>query len=104
MEVVAAAATSGVNLAVGDFAPGLNPGMIGLQPASGGSFSVAPRLAAVLQGQVNTWNIALVGQGLSSPTTFAVTGAGVTRVGGFGYMDLGGGDWLVIAAFNVAKK
>jgi len=101
VEVVAAAATSGVNLAVGDFAPGLNPGMIGLQPATGGSFSVAPRLAAVLQGQVNTWNIALVGQGLSSPTTFSVTGAGVTRVGGFGYMDLGGGDWLVIAAFNV---
>jgi len=104
IEIAAGGVSAGHDLALIDAMPSLSVDRIGLQPASGGSFSVSRVLSTVLQGDVFRWNVALTGPGLGPPTTFTVQGPGVSRVTSFNYLDLGGGEYLVIAGLDFAAN
>jgi len=102
INVLPGVTSSGQNIAVPAFSPTLNPRYIGLQPVTGGSFSADGILRTVLQGDVNTWNVVIGGDGLTSPGVFSIAGPGVTRVGGFSYGFFGGGIPYIKARFDFA--
>lgn len=92
----------GIDVAVIASAPTVNPTLSGKAPTSGGDFVVETTLTTVLQGDTNTWDIVVAGDGLGSPAGFEIFGPGVARVGGFTYGTLGGTIPFARARFDFA--